>query len=365
LDLPASIDRATTVAKSRSLGIMEESLGARITGATTRMTRRRADGAPVYGYERLAGVPPVSVVRFLGPQLPPGERAHDHAHAHEFLVLAYFERAGGSLRINGRESPIAAGDAFVIAPGEVVAASDADGLHTADAWTAFFPPEILQPQTPGAFLSWRTHPLLFPFVRHAAQGAQRLRVPPDERAAWSERFSALECELRQRRDGYNEAVLAHLTLLLVSASRLAADVIGDLRLHDEPLLAAVFEYIERHYREPISLKDVARAVGLSPGHLTTTVGRKTGRTVQQWITERRMTEARRALVETDLTVETIGAGLGYRDPSYFIKSFKRTHTLTPLQWRRADRAQVVDPAPRRVERVRAGGAASQRRDSLG
>jgi AraC-like DNA-binding protein len=48
---------------------------------------------------------------------------------------------------------------------------------------------------------------------------------------------------------------------------------------------------------------------------------------------------RRALVETDLTVETIGARLGYRDPSYFIKSFKRTHTHTPLQWRRAHRAQ--------------------------
>jgi AraC family transcriptional regulator, transcriptional activator of pobA len=144
--------------------------------------------------------------------------------------------------------------------------------------------------------------------------------------------------LRQRRDGYSESVMAHLTLLLVSASRLAADVVGDLRLHDEPMLAAVFAYIERHYRQSISLKDVARAVGLTPGHLTTIVGRKTGRTVQHWITERRMTEARRALVETDLTVEAIGARVGYRDPSYFIKIFKRTHALTPLQWRRADRA---------------------------
>jgi AraC-like DNA-binding protein len=52
-----------------------------------------------------------------------------------------------------------------------------------------------------------------------------------------------------------------------------------------------------------------------------------------------MAEARRALVETDLTVETIGARLGCRDPSYFIKNFKRTHALTPLEWSRADRAQ--------------------------
>jgi AraC-like DNA-binding protein len=29
-------------------------------------------------------------------------------------------------------------------------------------------------------------------------------------------------------------------------------------------------------------------------------------------------------------MDTIGASLGFRDPSYFIRSFKRTHTLTPL-----------------------------------
>lgn len=100
----------------------------------------------------------------------------------------------------------------------------------------------------------------------------------------------------------------------------------------------MFDFIEGHYSEPISLKDVARAVSLSPGHLTTVVGRKTGRTVGQWITERRMADARRLLTETDLTVDAIGGKVGYRDLSYFIKSFKQSHTLTPLEWRRAGRA---------------------------
>jgi AraC family transcriptional regulator, transcriptional activator of pobA len=54
----------------------------------------------------------------------------------------------------------------------------------------------------------------------------------------------LDLELRQRRDGYREAVLAHLTLLLLGVGRLAADVVGDLRFKDEPLLAEVFGFIE-------------------------------------------------------------------------------------------------------------------------
>ena len=312
---------------------MEESSGTGVGVETTRLKGRRADGAHLYTYERLPGVPPVSVVRLVGPRLPAG----DHAHAHDFLVLAYFERGGGSLRVSGRECPVVAGDAFVIAPGEVVGPGTAGGLEASEAWAAFFPPEVLEPRAPGAFLSWRAHPLLFPFLGRAAGGAERLRVPCGQRTVWSERFSALERELGQRRDGYNEAVLAHLTLLLVGVSRLAADVVGDLRLQDEPLLAAVFDFIEGHYDQPISLADVARAVALSPGHLTTVVGRRTGRTVQQWIAERRMAEARRLLVDTDLTIAAIAASVGYRDAGYFIKSFKRSHTVTPIRWRRAGR----------------------------
>jgi AraC family transcriptional regulator, transcriptional activator of pobA len=303
---------------------------------TTRMLGRQGDGPAVYTYEAVPGVPPVSTIKF-GRKLPPGEPPR-HAHSHDFLVLAYFERGGGSMWLGDREWRIEAGDVYLIAPGEVVGVGDdASSLHEAEGWGVFFLPEVLGPQTAGAFLSWRAHPLLFPFVRGAAGGAGRLKVPPAERPSWSERLLALDLELGQRHDGYREAALAHLTLLLVGVSRLAADVVGDLRLNDEPLLAEVFGFIEERYREPISLKDVARAVSLSRGHLTTVVRRKTGRTVQEWIAERRMAEARRLLLQTDLAVEEVGRRVGYGDPGYFVRSFRRAHGMTPLGWRRAGR----------------------------
>ncbi len=301
---------------------------------TTRMRGRRDDGLPVYTYETVPGVPSVSVLRFDPEPSAGGVPPDVHPHSHDFLVLTYFERDGGSLRLGEREWQIEAGDVYLIAPGEV---ADPSGLEAAEGWGVFFPPEVLGSQAPGAFLSWRAHPLLFPFVRGAAGGAQRLKVSPEERPSWSERLLALDLELSQRQDGYREAVLAHLTLLLVGLSRLAADVVGDLRLKDETLLAEVFGFIEDRYHEPISLRDVARAVSLSRGHLTTVVRRKTGRTVQEWISERRMAEARRLLVETDLTVEEVGRRVGYRESGYFMRSFRRAHGATPLAWRRAGR----------------------------
>ncbi len=304
----------------------------------TRMLGGRGDGPPVHTYEPVPGVPSVSVLRFDGRELPPGGPPTGYAHSHDFLMLAYFERGGGSLRLDNREWPVEDGDAYVIAPGEVVGAGVGTSVfHEAQGWTVSFPPEALGSQAPGVFLSWRAHPLLFPFVGGPAGGAQRLKVPLREQPSWSEHFSALDLELRRRRDGYREAVLSHLTLLLVELSRLAADVVGDLKLKDEPLLAEVFGFIEERYRERISLKDVARAVGLTPGHLTTVVGRKTGRTVVEWIAERRMAEARRLLVETDLPVEEVGRRVGYGDPGYFVRHFRRAHGATPLGWRRAGR----------------------------
>ena len=262
----------------------------------------------------------------------------DHAHSHDFLVLAYFERGGGGLRLGGCEWPIEDGDAYVVAPGEVVGIGDDIGaLADAEGWAVSFPPEGLGPNAPNALLSWRAHPLLFPFARGAARGAQRLKVPEPHRRAWSQRLSALDWELHARRDGYREAAVAHLTLLLVDVSRLAADVAGDLRLRDEPLLAEVFDFIEHHYQDRISLRDVSSAVNMSSGHLTTVVRRKTGRPVQEWITERRMAQARRLLAETDLTVTDVARRVGYTDPVYFVRSFRRAHGTTPLRWRRAGR----------------------------
>ncbi len=300
----------------------------------TREQNKRGGGPPVFTFEASPGAPLVSTLRFDRELAASGGLTG--AHAHDFLTLAYFERDGGFLISGTKRWDLREGDAFVIPPGEV---HDPSGLADALGWAVFFPAEVLAPSGSGVFLSWRSHPLLFPFVASVDQpgGARRLIVPKEERPSWSARLSALDRELRERRDGYGEAALAHLTLLLVGVSRLAAEVVADLRLNDEPLLVEVFGFVEERYRDPLSLKDVARAVSLSPGHLTTVVRRKTGRTVLEWITERRMAQGRRLLVETDLSVEEVSHRVGYNDPGYFVRLFRRAHGTTPLGWRRAGR----------------------------
>jgi AraC family transcriptional regulator, transcriptional activator of pobA len=302
---------------------------------------RTIGSVPVAAYPQAAGVPPVAVARLsrqngaVAPAVGP--------HAHDFLVVLYAHRADGRLTVDGRTWTVTDGDVFVIAPGQVVSNVGPDHSGMNDAWVIFFRSEAVAEAPATGHTSWRTNPLLFPFARDPTAGTQRLRVPREERDTWAARCTALADELHSRRDGYRDAVLAHLTLLLIAVSRLSADLVGERRAVNEPVLAAVFDSIEARYREPMSLADVAAELGLSAGYLTTLVRRKSGRTVQQWITERRMQAARRLLNDTDLAIAEISRQIGYRDVSYFTRRFRSEHGMAPLQWRRAGRN--VDRSP--------------------
>ncbi len=101
-----------------------------------------------------------------------------------------------------------------------------------------------------------------------------------------------------------------------------------------PQLKQVFDFIEAHYHEGITLCDVALAVGYSPAYLTNRVARQTGETVNCWIVKRRMAGARFLLQNNNQTVEKIAKALGYQDVSHFSRQFRQHHGLPPQAWRK-------------------------------
>lgn len=110
---------------------------------------------------------------------------------------------------------------------------------------------------------------------------------------------------------------------------------------DDPKLACVFQFIEAHYRQPISLNDVAQAVGYSPAYLTNLVQNQTGRTVKQWMIERRMAQARELLRTTQSSVRAVAEASGYGDAGYFTRQFRQFHGVSPQIWRQQSVAKLT------------------------
>ncbi|HEV3086922.1 MAG TPA: AraC family transcriptional regulator [Candidatus Elarobacter sp.] len=99
------------------------------------------------------------------------------------------------------------------------------------------------------------------------------------------------------------------------------------------LIDQVREYVEHHYQEPISLRDVADALGYSRSHLTSVVRMETGKPLNAWIIERRIDAARRHLADPYRTVADVAATVGFGDTAHFSRLFKRIVGMTPSEWR--------------------------------
>jgi YesN/AraC family two-component response regulator len=101
-------------------------------------------------------------------------------------------------------------------------------------------------------------------------------------------------------------------------------------------LRKVYDFIEAHYHESISLRDVAQHFGFSAAYLTKLVKNQTGEPINHWIIKRRVTAARALLLETEKSVEQIAEAVGYQSINHFFRQFRKYYGTSPKAWRKAN-----------------------------
>ena len=83
----------------------------------------------------------------------------------------------------------------------------------------------------------------------------------------------------------------------------------------------------------LSLKTLANAQSISAGYLSTIFKKETGKTVSEYIRERRIAHAAHLLESTNLQIQTVALHCGIIDVQYFSKLFKRQMGKTPSEYR--------------------------------
>lgn len=92
-------------------------------------------------------------------------------------------------------------------------------------------------------------------------------------------------------------------------------------------------YVNEHYREPISLDTLARAVGVSRCHLSRVFSEKMGQSFPSYLSNIRLSYARALLADTELSVTEIAGEAGFGSQRSFYRCFRERFGITPLEYR--------------------------------
>lgn len=145
-------------------------------------------------------------------------------------------------------------------------------------------------------------------------------------------------------DLYAESVAQFLATHLLSPHAAWLDGTEDRR-SPAPLtdrrLARAREYLSAHFREPVSLDDVAAEAGVSKFHFVRLFRAATGQAPHAYLVRLRLQCARRLLRDSELTVAEVAASCGYASAAHFGRAFARETGQTPTAYRAARRGGGV------------------------
>jgi AraC-like DNA-binding protein len=184
----------------------------------------------------------------------------------------------------------------------------------------------------------RVVPALFPLhsaLRNRLNRAVHFRLPDVGFAC--QLLTRIDRELEMRPPAYAFTAQSYLSMFLIECCRGAMDS-GLALLAPKaapPWLEHIRQWLDNDYLHSPTLTDLADEHHISIGHLCRAFLRYSGKTVIEYLQERRLAVAMHKLATTDAKVLSVALESGFRDLSYFNRTFRRFAGKTPGAYRRA------------------------------
>lgn len=128
----------------------------------------------------------------------------------------------------------------------------------------------------------------------------------------------------------------HWDALQFYEKNLIKRIIEEIFIHKESrnqkIVNVVKEYIEKNFSEDITLNQLAEFVGFSPFYLSKTFKRIEGISYKDYFIRVRMEKAKSIMRENKKTIQEIAYEVGYSDPNYFSKAFKKYAGISPTEF---------------------------------
>lgn len=247
-------------------------------------------------------------------------------HSHSFYQVIWFESDKGAHHIDFNAHPIAKDRVFLVAKNQV---------HYFDTSTVqegvlmhFNETFLLRNETDiELFLQYGLFNSDSPYVQLSSEYKTSLKGIK----------GAIEHELAHKSEfGHRLVISQLLRAMLTLLERLKRNHLGAEQ--NTPQLTTFLKFrdaLEEGFKTDQSVEAYAKLVHVSSKTLSNYCKKESGKSPSELIIARRILEAKRLLLHTDALVNQVGYSLGFDDPSYFVKFFKKQVGMTPLQFRKS------------------------------
>lgn len=268
--------------------------------------------------------------RFLFSCLLERQEEEQNYHCHDFIEIVIILKGKGHFLINGTEIPITEGNVLLLNPGTYHKSIPLPSHTLTECYLAFTDVEFIN--TPKNF---------FPLFH----GQKILgKLPEKAKKEIFQLCGAMNQESQSRNTGRYFMLKAYLIQVLCLLLRFDQQE----ELSDEHhmkgyefkspnktyVVQQIMKYMESHYREKISLDQIAENMYLSPFYISKLFKSETGDTPINYLISLRMEKAKELLDRNPaLSIQEAAAQVGYEDAYHFSKLFKKYYGLSPMYYK--------------------------------
>ena len=245
-------------------------------------------------------------------------------HWHPAVEVIMPIENGYSLLLSGETLELKEGDIVIIPPGTMHELADPRPGHRIIVLFDYSMMHQLFAITPTLFttkiIAKNENSALYQTLKSLLESM--INVYADHTPLWDVAFSSLVLQF-----------LFFLNKLNLNAAADNSQMEATTQTKYAALFDHVFEYIDEHYTENLSLDDVADAVGYSKFHLSRIFKEYTNVSFTEYLTKRRIHSAVSLLTDHEMSITEAAMQSGFKSIATFNRAFKQEKECTPSEFR--------------------------------
>ncbi|WP_177192032.1 helix-turn-helix domain-containing protein [Chitinophaga arvensicola] len=250
-----------------------------------------------------------------------------YPHRHDYYEITLIEEGEGIHHIDFNTYPFNGPAVFLLSPEQVHELQRHQGSN---GYSLKFNP---------SFFSSGNDPDRQLYAHFLFDNLQSYPVIHLEPAAFNRLQSLIQLALEEydsAASGSGEILFSYIRVILMEILRIRKQQLQESHLQPgarQSQLLAFKQLLHQHFVKHHEVQDYAALLHITPRQLNALVQQFTGKTAGTLIKERILLEARRLLFADKLSIKEIGYQIGFEDPAYFNRFFKKNVGIAPQQFR--------------------------------